>query len=213
MKKIPIILLSTLVIVTSVQLWITKDRTGQKKEMESISKPEESAIGGAFTLLDQDGKVTHDTDFHGRIMLVAFGFTHCPDICPITVSTLSKTMELLGDKASQVAGLFISVDPARDTPQVMKEFLHSFDPHIVGLTGSDVQVKQVADAYKVYYARSITDESTDQASDTQNAAKTDYSVDHSGYIYMISKEGQFMRVFPYNVPEQELAHAVESALR
>jgi protein SCO1/2 len=210
MKKTIYAILLLLVAVTSFQIWVTKDRTGQKKEMEATAQPEETAIGGTFTLTDQNGQVVHDTDFRGRVMLVAFGFTHCPDVCPITVATLSKTLELLGDKADQVAGLFITVDPQRDTPQAMKDFLSNFDKHIVGLTGTELQVKQVADAYKVYYARALADEAK---AGNQKAPDADYNVDHSSYIYMMGKEGQFIKVFPYNVSEQELAHAVKFALR
>ncbi len=205
MKKLLIGAIVALAAVATVQLWVIQDRTGQKNEISEAAPKDEAPIGGAFTLTDQTGKTRHESDFHGRIMLVSFGFTHCPDICPVTVATLSKTMELLGANGAQVAPLFISIDPERDTPQVLVDYLKNFDPRLVGLTGTELQVKQVADAYKVYYARAVEDA-------TQPAGK-EYSIDHSGYIYMMSKEGQFMRVFPYNVPEQELSRAIESALR
>ena len=207
MKKIVFIALLLLVLVTSVQLWVTQDRTSQTNAMEAIKKDQDAPIGGAFTLVDQEGKTRKDADFHGQLLLVAFGFTHCPDICPVTVGTLSKTMDALGDKASQVTPLFITVDPERDTAEVMKEFLMNFDKHIVGLTGSELQIKQVADAYKIYYARA---KEQAKASDAKDA---DYNVDHSGYIYMMGKDGQFIRVFPYNASEQEIATAVQAALK
>lgn len=198
MKKfiIPVALL--LIGVTALQLWVTKDRTGQKNELEAIESPQESAVGGSFTLTDQDGNPRSDADFRGRVMLVSFGYTHCPDICPMTVSTLSKTLALLGDKSDRATAIFITVDPARDTSAALKDFLKNFNPPVIGLTGSEQQIKQVADAYKVYYARAETGGD---------------AFDHSGYIYLMSPQGRFMRVFPYNAPESEIAHAVEAALR
>ena len=211
MKKIFFVLLALLVLVTSVQIWVNRDQTGQKNAMESVSKQDSTPIGGAFTLVDQEGKTRHDTDFRGQILLVAFGFTHCPDICPVTVATLSKTMEQLQAKAAQVTPLFITVDPQRDTSEVMKEFLTNFDKRIVGLTGTELQIKQVADAYKIYYARA--QEEANNKTDLAGKNTPDYNVDHSGYIYMMGKDGQFMRVFPYNVPEQEIISAVEAAIQ
>ena len=197
MKKYRYIIITFLLLLTFIQLWATKDRTEQKNTMEILSNPQESSIGGTFTLIDQNGKTVHDTDFRGQIILVAFGFTSCPDICPLTVSTLAKTLGLLKDKAPQVSAIFISVDPVHDTPPVMKDFLGNFDKPIVGLTGTEVQIKQVADAYKVYYAASAKEGFTD----------------HSGYIYMMGKQGQFIRVFPYNAPEQEIANAIQEAMK
>src|SRR3954467_6564166 len=116
MKKILLIVTMVLIGLTTVQLWLNKDRTGQQQAMEETAGQGEAQIGGSFALTDQHGKAVKEADFRGRIMLVFFGFPHCPDICPVTVATLSQMMELLGDKASQVAPVFITVDPERDTP-------------------------------------------------------------------------------------------------
>ena len=198
-----------LLAITSFQLWATKDRTAQPERMEAIEDKNEPQLGGDFTLTNQNGVPAHASDYAGHITLVFFGFTHCPDICPVTVSTLSKTMELLGANADQVTPLFITIDPDRDTPAVLKEFLQAFDKRIVGLTGNAEQVKQVADSYKVYYTKA----QSEQAKNPLVIKEPDYTLDHSGYVYMMGKDGKFLRIFPYNVPEQELAHAVETALR
>lgn len=209
MKKLLLLIVLALVAVTTVQIWATQDRTDQKAAMGKVDDAQQAPIGGAFTLTDHTGKVVHDTDFRGKVLLVFFGFTRCPDMCPITVSTLSKTMGLLGDKASQVQPLFISVDPENDTPKVIADFLKNFDSHILGLTGTTEQIKQVSDSYKVYFAKvngkggAVSDNKQD---------KGDYSLDHSGYIYLMSKDGQFIKVLPYNVPEDELAQAVTAVL-
>lgn len=165
-----------------------------------------AAIGGAFELTDQHGKTVRDTDFKGRIMLVFFGFTHCPDICPITVATLSKLMEMMGSKADQVAPIFITVDPHRDTPQAMKDYLANFDPRLTGLTGSEEKIKQAASAYKAY---------ADMAAHHKKgkAHSGDYGVSHSSILYMMDKDGKYLRHFSYNAPVKELLDAVNAYLK
>lgn len=205
MRKVLFPLILALIAVTSVQLWMTKDRTGQQEEMAKVEVKTETQIGGGFTLIDQHDKTVQDTDFRDKIMLVFFGFTHCPDVCPVTMTVLTRTMELLGDKANQVAPIFITVDPERDTPKAMADFLTHFDQRIIGLTGTVEQIKQVSDAYKVYYAKNNAGDG--------GAEPAEYNVDHSSYIYMMGKDGQFIKVFPHNVAEQEFARAIEAVLR
>lgn len=184
----------------------------------------EAAIGGAFTLTDQLGRVRTDMDFRGKVMIVFFGFTHCPDICPVTVATLSSLMELLGDKAGQVVPIFITVDPKRDTPEVMKEYLKNFDSRIVALTGSVKTIKDTADAYKAYYSMRFKKKDEDDIDTTpeeahagnhaaHNADNSNYLMDHSGYIYVMDKEGRYVKHFPYNVSEQELADELKPFLK
>jgi protein SCO1/2 len=160
-------------------------------------------IGGSFSLTDQNGKKVTDADFRGKIMLVFFGYTHCPDICPVTVSTLSKTMGLLGDKADAVVPIFITLDPKRDTPAVLKDYLANFDKRMVGLTGSPKDIKKAADAYKVYF-------SVAEASKQKNG---DYMVDHSTIIYMMGKDGSYLEHFSYDAKEQDIANAIKEALK
>ena len=190
-----------LVMVTSLQLWITQDRTDQKTAIEPLAGLGDAQIGGAFTLTDHTGKTVRDTDFRGQLLLVYFGFTQCPDMCPATLLMLTKAMQVLGDKANQVTPLFISIDPERDTPEVLKNFLSNFDKRIVGLTGTAAQVKQAQDAYKVYAAKKEIAEK-----------KGDYSVDHSSYLYVMGKDGKFLAVLPSTASEQEVAHAVSRYL-
>lgn len=207
MKKFSLTLIAALLALTVIQLWLTSGRTDQKKEMDLASTPGQAQIGGDFTLTDQSGKIVHAADFKGKVMLVFFGFTQCPDICPVTVATLSKTMSLLGDKADQVAPLFISVDPLHDTPAILKDFLSNFDHRMVGLTGTPEQIEQVAEAYKVYYSK--PDVPADAKPDDN---KGEYAIDHSAFIYMMGKDGKYVRIFPYNATEQEMTQAVEHYL-
>lgn len=143
-----------------------------------------SAVGGPFRLTDQDGKPISDDNFRGKPFLVFFGFTHCPDICPTTLFDVSEVMRALGSDADKTAALFITVDPERDTPEKLKEYLSSFDPHLRGVTGEPDTVAAVAKAYRVYYKKVPTD-------------KGDYTMDHTAIVYLMDKNGRF--VAPFNL--------------
>ncbi len=187
-------LIGALLAFTCWSVWMTSGKTDQKKEAEAIQG--DAAVGGDFSLTNQNGQLMHAADFHGRVMLVFFGFTHCPDICPITVAAFSKTMELLGPQGDQVAPIFITVDPERDTPQVMKDYLSNFDKRMVGLTGTEEQIKQVTEAYKVYFAK----------------AGAGGAFDHSAFIYMMGKDGKFIQLFENNAAPADIAAVVKRAL-
>jgi protein SCO1 len=143
-----------------------------------------SAVGGPFRLLDQDGKRVTDADFRGKPFLVFFGFTHCPDICPTALFEMSEVLRRLGPDAEKTAVLFISVDPERDTPEKLKEYLSSFHPRIVGLTGSPQEIAEVEKAYRVY-AKKVPLEGGG------------YTMDHSAIVYLMDKDGRF--VAPFNL--------------
>ena len=198
MRRFLLLLVVILSAFTSWLIWMTSERTSQKITADQSDAPGE-AVGGDFTLTDQQGRTVRASDFRGRIMLVFFGFTRCPDICPVTVATLSKTMELLGADAGHAAAIFISVDPERDTPAVMKDYLSNFDPHMVGLTGTPGQIRKATEAYKVYFAKAPQPQGSD------------YTVDHSTFIYMMGKDGKFLQVFENNADAADIARAVRHA--
>ncbi len=141
-----------------------------------------SAIGGPFNLIDQNGEPITDADIKGRPFLVFFGYTHCPDICPTTLFDVSEVMHALGKDADRTGALFITVDPERDTPAVMKNYLSSFDPHLRGATGDNAAVDAAEKAYRVY-AKKVH---------TENG---DYSMDHTALIYLMDKQGRFVAPF------------------
>jgi protein SCO1/2 len=143
-----------------------------------------AAIGGPFRLIDQNGEPFSDTDLRGKSFLVFFGFTHCPDVCPTTLFDISEIMRNLGKDADRTAAVFITVDPERDTPEALKEYLSSFDPHVRGLSGDLANIAAVAKAYRVYY-RKVPLEGGD------------YTMDHTAIVYLMDKEGQF--VSPFNM--------------
>lgn len=217
MRKILFLLTLLLIGSATVLLWVDN-----KADMQPQSESQESGqaqLGGNFTLTDTTGKRVSDVDLRGQILLVFFGFTHCPDVCPLAMATFTSVLESLGDKATQVTPVFITVDPERDTQEVMAKYLTNFNPRIVGLTGSSEEIKEVAALYKTYYAKSqVPDASTQQAEGEDHSAHgmpakaDDYSIDHSGYVYMMGRDGKFIRIFPHNVSEQELLRALSPIL-
>src|ERR1700719_4603363 len=142
-----------------------------------------AAIGGPFKLIDQNGKAVSDQDLKGHPFLVFFGFTHCPDVCPTTLFDVSEMLRALGPDADRTRALFITVDPERDTPAVMKDYLSSFDPHLSGLTGDAAAVAAAAKAYRVYYKKVPLDDG--------------YTMDHTAIVYLMDKDGRF--VAPFNL--------------
>jgi protein SCO1/2 len=148
-----------------------------------------SAIGGPFRLVDQNGKTVTDADLKGKWSLIYFGYTHCPDACPTTLNEIAIALDDLGPKRDAVRPVFITVDPERDTPEVLKSYVTSFDAPILALTGTPEAVAQAAKYYRVYYAK-------------HPEPGGDYSMDHSSVIYVMDPEGRFTATFtPENSPE------------
>jgi protein SCO1/2 len=153
-----------------------------------------AAIGGPFTLTDQDGHTVTDQDLKGQPFLVFFGFTHCPDVCPTTLFEVSEILHALGPDADRLRAFFITVDPERDTPGVMKDYLSSFDPHLSGLTGDVGAVAAVAKAYRVYFKKVPLEQGG-------------YTMDHTAIVYLMDKDGRF--VSPFNVKRTTAAAAAD----
>jgi protein SCO1/2 len=141
-----------------------------------------AAIGGPFKLVDQNGKAVTDQDLKGHPFLVFFGFTHCPDVCPTTLFEVSEVLRALGPDADRTRALFITVDPERDTPAVMKDYLSSFDPHLSGLSGDPATVAAVAKTYRVYFKKVPLEQGG-------------YTMDHTAIVYLMDKDGRFVSPF------------------
>lgn len=153
-------------------------------------------IGGPFRLIDGDGHGVTDQSFRGKAMLVYFGYTHCPDACPTALQDMVTALDKVpADRRDQVQIVFITVDPERDTPAVMKSYVGAFGPGIEGLTGSPGAVAQAAREYRVYYAR-------------HEERGGEYSMDHSGIVYLMDKQGRFVRVFTPDATPDEMAAAL-----
>jgi protein SCO1/2 len=157
-------------------LWLVNPR------LTTPGAPPTAAIGGPFRLLDQNRRTVTDADLKGHPFLVFFGFTHCPDVCPTTLFEISEVMRELGADADRLGALFITVDPERDTPEALKEYLSSFDPHLVGLTGDLNAVGAVAKAYRVYFKKVPLDDGG-------------YTMDHTAIVYLMDKDGRFVAPF------------------
>ena len=158
-------------------------------------------IGGAFTLTDKDGKRVTEQDFRGRHMLVVFGYTTCPDVCPAEMQSMANAMDALGGKAEQVTPVFITIDPERDTVAKVADYVKNFHTRFVGLTGTPEEIKQAAKAYRVYYARA----------DDKGSA-TDYLMDHSAFIYLMDRKGEYVTHFAYGASPEKIAAGLEKAL-
>jgi len=141
-----------------------------------------SSVGGPFELTSMEGARVTSRQFVGAPMLVFFGFTHCPDICPTKLMEVSEIFRAAGSKATNVRALFITVDPARDTPEVLKNYLGSFDPRIIGLTGTQEEIDRAVKAYRAYYKRVPT-------------SSGDYTMDHTAIVYLMDRKGQFIGSF------------------
>ncbi|MCH1568264.1 MAG: SCO family protein [Alphaproteobacteria bacterium] len=162
-------------------------------------------IGGAFSLIDQNGNKRSDADFAGRPMLIYFGFTYCPDVCPTSLDLMGAALDILAEKNPDVFArlqpVFISVDPARDTPPVLRDYLAYFHPRLVGLTGSEADIIAVKTTYKIYAARrSDSDENGN------------YNVDHSSFFYLMDENNRYLAHFDHAVPAEKLAEKLAQKL-
>ncbi|TQF30142.1 SCO family protein [Bradyrhizobium sp. UNPA324] len=162
--------------------------------MGGVSKvAQPAAIGGPFQLTDQNGKAVTDKSLKGKPTLIFFGYTHCPDVCPTSLFEISEVLRAMGKDADKVNAIFISVDPERDTPATMKEYLSSFDPHLEGLSGDPAVTAKVITSYRVYAKKVPTKDG-------------DYTMDHTALIYLMDRDGRF--VSPFNLkrtPEEAAA--------
>ncbi len=165
------VLLAVLLLGAGGFMWLTAARGGGNA----------IGIGGPFTLEDGSGKPVTDRDFRGKYMLVYFGYTFCPDVCPTTLSAVADAMDKLGPDAARIRPLFITVDPRRDTPAVVKKYAAAFGPEITGLTGTPEEIARVAKEYRVYYAEHRT-----------GPGPNDYSMDHSSVLYLMDPKGAFL---------------------
>ncbi|HEY5048910.1 MAG TPA: SCO family protein [Rhizomicrobium sp.] len=158
-----------------------------------------AGIGGPFVLTDQDGQRRSDRDFRGRFVLLYFGYTYCPDVCPTTLQSIADALAMLGPDAARVVPVFITVDPARDTPAALKKYLAAFGPRFVGLTGNEAAIARVAHAWRVYFAR-------------HPAPGGGYSVDHSGTIYLLGPDGKLATIYDATEGAKALASDLRTRL-
>ncbi|NMD08538.1 MAG: SCO family protein, partial [Phyllobacteriaceae bacterium] len=158
-------------------------------------------VGGPFTMVKHTGEPVTEKSFAGKPMLLFFGYTFCPDVCPTELQVMAEALRQLGDRGTDIQPIFVTIDPARDTPAVMAAYVAAFGEQFVGLTGTPEQVKQIAGAYRVFY----------QKVDNKDAPDT-YLMDHSSIIYLMDGEGKFLKHFTYSTDAKALAGGLASAL-
>ena len=175
--------------------WLTPAPPQEAAQSDTVS------IGGPFTLVDQNGQEVTDEKFRGRLMLVYFGYTYCPDVCPLGLTTIAEAIDQLpAEDRDQVVPLFITVDPERDTVAVMKDYVGAFSDRLVGLTGSAAQVEAAVRAYRVYARKGESD------------ADGTYLVDHSTFTYLMDREGRYLAHFGHSATPEEMAERIETAI-
>jgi protein SCO1 len=174
-------------------LVLTRAREG------GLTRSSSASIGGPFTLIDNTGKTVTDQTYRGKWLLIYFGYTNCPDACPTALTNIGVALEKLGSEASKLQPLFITVDPKRDTVRVLADYLKSFDPRIVGLTGTQAQIDAVVKAYRVYVG-------------SQATGGSDYSVDHSAYFYLMDQDGRFVNVIAPDIAGDEMGNRLRKLI-
>jgi protein SCO1/2 len=167
-------------------------------------------IGGPFALVDHHGnRVTHES-YDDKYLLVFFGYTYCPDVCPTELLVFGDTLDALGDQAARVQALFITVDPERDTPDKLAEYLANFHPDLIGLTGTTAEIAEAARAYRVFFRKSPTEGEEDE--EAANADTQAYLVDHTSIVYLMDPDGEFVRHFVFGQGAETLAGEIEKIL-
>lgn len=193
MKRIYLAVLS-LFLLCVLPGWAGQDGADDSAEV--------STIVSRYLLMDTKGRAVSNEDFPGRFQLIAFGYTFCPDICPTTLAEMALVMDKLGEKAAKLQPIFVTVDPERDTPEVLKRYTKFFHPAIIGLTGSPELVRRAADNFKVRYEKY-----------REPGAEPDkYSVDHSAGMYLLGPDGRFLKKFAYAQPPQEIAERIAALM-
>ena len=186
--------------VAAGTLWYLGDLRSHNG-VQSIATGETVVLGGPFSLTDQNGATRTEKDFQGKFMLVFFGYTYCPDVCPTTLAVMSEALKMMGERANRIAPIFITVDPKRDTPEKLKSYLDSFGSQFVGLTGSADDIAKVTKEYRVYYRAQAANE------------KGDYAVDHSGVVYLMDPNGAFVANYSLETSPEALAADLMKRLR
>ena len=184
------------VLITLVLLALMSHATGLESHADN------SKVGGDFVLTDHNGQPFELKSLRGKLVLIFFGYTYCPDICPTELSSVAQVLRSLNDQADKVKALFISIDPERDTPQKLKQYVPYYSPHLIGLTGSVDEVNQVADAYHVQ--RKIHPHARDDKF---------YLVDHSASLFVLGPDGKIRQIIPFGLPVAHIQEVVNQELK
>lgn len=193
--------LIALLAVAWAAVWLREDGAAKLRlDSLGITLPGGVSVGGPFALVGTDGVAVTDATYRGRWMLIYFGYTFCPDVCPTELQVVSTALDQLGADAAKLVPLFITIDPERDTPATLAEYVKLFDERLVGLTGSPEQIAAAARAYRVYFGKA------------GSKTGTDYLMDHSSFLYLVDPDGKFRALFKSGTSATELVSALRSRL-
>jgi len=210
MQSVKIILFVLAAAGLSAYLWLKETKVPLEDQPIVVSHGE-AEIGGPFELLDTKGDIVTDDSLHGQLVLVYFGYTNCPDVCPIDMNRMSMALGLLEqemDLAGKIQPIFISVDPARDTPEVIGAFLTQYHDSFMGLSGTEAQIETLAGHYKVYIEEILSSEHGDEMTEDMDMGL----INHSSYFYLMGVDGLYMTHFGSDVPPSELAAILKEYL-
>lgn len=175
------------------------DQNAEQEAPKANDASVRGVYGGPFILMDHNGKTVTDDEYRGKAMLLTFGYTNCGDICPTMLQNMARVMDLLGDQAKEVQPLFITLDPSRDTPPKLRDYVAAFHPQLIGLTGPEPYVAAAARKYRIRYEK-------------VPGANGDYSIDHTAVVFLMGKDGNFLERFPHNTAPEKIAERVRLRL-
>jgi len=196
------------VALASALLWSLSGTTARAHEAATPSAGElmdalmwdRGPIGGPFDLIDQSGRRRTDTEFRGKLLLLYFGYTYCRDVCPTDLNAIASAIDRLGPAGNAVQPIFITVDPRRDTVPRLRDYVSSFHPRLIGLTGPERDIRKLALAYKVYYAKVASEHAEP------------YAIDHTGFIYLVGRDGKYLGFFPPGTPPGRMVEIIQQHL-
>ena len=180
--------------------WLKKDSSSNIARLETQMITPAIEIGAPFKLISHKGEPVNSEDYKGKLMLLYFGYTYCPDFCPTELQQISEALRLIGGRASEIQPFFISVDPERDTQEVLDRYMTMFHPSFLALTGKKEDLDDVAKSFKVFSARVEEDDASD------------YLIDHSTFVYLVGRDGKLITMFRYGTPSMQMAQALKGYL-
>jgi cytochrome oxidase Cu insertion factor (SCO1/SenC/PrrC family) len=180
--------------------WAEEGATPSAAELMDDLMWNHGSIGGPFDLIDQNGRRRTDAEFRGKLLVLYFGYTYCPDVCPTDLMAISSAIHLLGPAGNNVQPIFVTVDPQRDTVEQLRGYVSTFHPRLIGLTGSERDIRTLALAYRVYYAKIAAEHGEP------------YAIYHTGFIYLVDRDGKYLGFFPPGTPPNRMVEIIRQHL-
>ena len=193
-----LVTLAACIYLSLTPVWLVEPEAAEAEKASPI------LFGGPFELIDHHGAIRTDAEFRGRFMLIYFGYTNCPDICPHNLQVMTEALEDLGEDAERIQPLFITSDPARDTPDLLREYVGHFHPSLIGLSGSEAQIRSAVKAYRVHRSKLVSKKATGCAND--------YLVNHTSITFLMHPDGEFATLFPHDTKPEFMTATIRRYL-